>query len=434
MISGAPVRQGLAARVRPAKAKLPESMERVQAAAEVMVLPGSPLPDPEHGLQVLQQHVSRLQHFEDLLRQTKRSPATAAGSLYITSPDIVSPCTAEPFKVVPFTSRADPLTAPPSHKLVRTLKCALAARDPLMRSPLSVGPRPAWEGTTELLLNSPFTRANYATKVVKVTEAADTPYSPLETTCAAKLASCDDNDHAQDEEIEHMIVELGFASGPSFRTRLSFSNACTAQQVQPMVGQTSDVCASSTSVVGDHDTDNETEELDVVVDGFDEQEGMGSAVLSHYLFPATDEQAQPSSVRLHTVAARGDVAIILQLLQQDCFVDMADSGGRSALMYAVHFEQLDSVKTLMANKAAIDHQAHDGTTALHYAAFAGSSAMFTTLLKYQASFLLPDLEGRTAIHWATHNRSTAPLQELLKTDNYGNLNAKDGAGMTPAMW
>ena len=352
-----------------------------------------------------------------------------------------------PGKVVPFSPKT-PLAAPPSHKLLSTVKRALTrARDPLHRTPLSTGPRVAWDGA--FACDSPLARpANAITiKVASAEPAARSAAktsAPSATPRLAAAAAADDDD--DDLEVLQLVEELGLdgsfwskrrAATPA-KTKTPARKAQTPAQKpqtpakdinEPIPGKRREppppppaaAVADITPCDTADDTDDEADE----------------SLVPTRLFPAQDENAEPNSVLLHTAVAQGNLSLMARVLQMGFVVDSPDSGGRSALMYAVHYEQVDCVKALLARGANVNHQAADGSTALHYAAFSGSLAMQQLLLKHQADPLLADHEQRTAVHWSAHNPAATHMHELLKLGHgrgAQQLNLRDGAGMTPAMW
>lgn len=144
-----------------------------------------------------------------------------------------------------------------------------------------------------------------------------------------------------------------------------------------------------------------------------------------------------SAPPLHTAAARGTVKELQKLVKkQKSDINQGDKQGRTALMYAMRFQQMGAVSWLLSNGADINKQTNDKSTVLHYTAFEGTGEAVRYLLNRRANFRLKDNEGRTPLHWAMHNFRAKVLNELLAEPSLtlDDLNARDNTMMTPAMW
>lgn len=114
-------------------------------------------------------------------------------------------------------------------------------------------------------------------------------------------------------------------------------------------------------------------------------------------------------------------------------MDVADSEGRTPLMYVAHNNQLQAVKMLVESGAKVNMAALDGSTVLHQAAYSGSIQVLSLLLSLGADgmmqvsslHLLPlpllltsfpclqDNEGRTPLHWCSNNPNARAIGIIL---------------------
>ncbi|XP_059178384.1 serine/arginine repetitive matrix protein 1-like isoform X2 [Physella acuta] len=129
----------------------------------------------------------------------------------------------------------------------------------------------------------------------------------------------------------------------------------------------------------------------------------------------------------------GDIDLISELLHQDpgC-ADSVDGLGRTGIMYAVHFNQHETLRFLLEQKSDVNTQAHDGSTALHRACHDGNHVGLQLLVDYGGDLDICDVQGRAPIHWAVTTRSTECLQILLAHQAFCGIRDKDG--LTPSMW
>jgi hypothetical protein len=94
-------------------------------------------------------------------------------------------------------------------------------------------------------------------------------------------------------------------------------------------------------------------------------------------------------------------------------IDCVDGHGRTALMHAVHWCQVDCARLLLHEGANINIQAPDGSTALHQAVYSSTPNVVDMLLHHQADPHHKDNQGQSPLHWATNNQSIKVLSYLM---------------------
>nr|XP_006815811.1 PREDICTED: neurogenic locus notch homolog protein 1-like [Saccoglossus kowalevskii] len=125
--------------------------------------------------------------------------------------------------------------------------------------------------------------------------------------------------------------------------------------------------------------------------------------------------------------------LIKQLIANDTeSVNTDDSLGRTAVMYAVHFKQMECLKFLLSKKADVNRTANDGSTAVHRAIIDNTIPAVELLIQYNADVTIQDSQGRAPVHWATTAEDVDCLEILLKCNV--NVNVRDIDGLTPSMW
>ncbi|XP_064619722.1 uncharacterized protein LOC135483113 isoform X2 [Lineus longissimus] len=132
-------------------------------------------------------------------------------------------------------------------------------------------------------------------------------------------------------------------------------------------------------------------------------------------------------------AKSGDNELIQDLAVKNInVINDVDAIGRTPLMYAVHFEQYESVKCLINLGADVNACAHDGSTSIHRACHDGLSKAADLLIEANCDVQIQDQLGRAPIHWAVV--SPAPDCLMLLIQNYANVNIRDMDGASPCMW
>ncbi|CAH1802034.1 unnamed protein product [Owenia fusiformis] len=132
-------------------------------------------------------------------------------------------------------------------------------------------------------------------------------------------------------------------------------------------------------------------------------------------------------------AKEGDDELIIQLVEKDGdSLFEVDALGRTALMYAAHYNQKDTLEILLEHNIDVNAEANDGSTAAHRACHDGHTDILKLLLDYSADVLLQDTQGRAPIHWACYTQKTDCLRLLIERG--ANVNQRDCEGLTPCMW
>ncbi len=145
--------------------------------------------------------------------------------------------------------------------------------------------------------------------------------------------------------------------------------------------------------------------------------------------------ASPADMRLVVAAKNRDEQAVKSLLKNRSQIDVnaADSEGMTALLWAAHWDDLDTAKCLVemgANAKAVN--AFDHTTALHEAATFGDSQLMTVLLKAGADVNAVRGQGDTPLMVAA--RAGVPEAVKLLLDHGAIVDAREGTyGETPLM-
>ncbi|XP_021377640.1 espin-like isoform X2 [Mizuhopecten yessoensis] len=129
----------------------------------------------------------------------------------------------------------------------------------------------------------------------------------------------------------------------------------------------------------------------------------------------------------------GNFEMCVELIQNDIScIEEQDGIGRTALIYAVHFDVFDILKCLLESGVEVNATAHDGSTALHQACHDANHKALSMLLQYGGDFTMQDTQGRAPIHWAVTTKSTECLKYLI--GHNADVNSRDKDGLSPCMW
>jgi ankyrin repeat protein len=142
--------------------------------------------------------------------------------------------------------------------------------------------------------------------------------------------------------------------------------------------------------------------------------------------------AQPD-LRLVNAAADQDKTLVRTLLKQGADVNAPRADGSTALLWAAHWDDLETVDLLLRAGAKVNAADDHGVTPLAQAAENASLPMIEKLLKAGANPNATEISGRTPLMVATH---TANLQVLKALIAHGaNVNAATSETKTTAlMW
>jgi uncharacterized protein len=109
----------------------------------------------------------------------------------------------------------------------------------------------------------------------------------------------------------------------------------------------------------------------------------------------------------------GDVETLVEQHQAD--IDEIDSnGGRTALDYAVSFDNVELAHFLLDHRAHVDARDKLGNTALHWAAQLGKLDMMRLLIEAKATIDIQSREGLTPIMEAADQGQVAAVRLLLQ--------------------
>jgi uncharacterized protein len=123
-----------------------------------------------------------------------------------------------------------------------------------------------------------------------------------------------------------------------------------------------------------------------------------------------------------SAAKEGDSAQVIKLARGSD-VNLRDSDGSTALMWAVRRDDLASARALLRAGARVDESNVNGVTALHLACADGSAAMIGLLLKSGADIEKRDGAGETPLMSAIRSGDIAATRELL--DRGAQVDARD---------
>ena len=137
--------------------------------------------------------------------------------------------------------------------------------------------------------------------------------------------------------------------------------------------------------------------------------------------------------RLVLAAARSDVAVVRQLLNQRVDVNAADGEGTTPLHWSVWADNLTIADELIRAGARVTAANAFGVTPVYLAAEHGNAAMVRRLLDAGASVNTADQTGDTILMAAIRSRSRDVVQLLLERGAQVNV-AEPEVGHTALMW
>ncbi|KAJ4434955.1 hypothetical protein ANN_23527 [Periplaneta americana] len=127
--------------------------------------------------------------------------------------------------------------------------------------------------------------------------------------------------------------------------------------------------------------------------------------------PTETAAPEQTDVSFHHRAGQGEITDLDIEQEQD--VDVKDSNGLSALMWASAYGQLPTVQLLLQHKANVDLQGPEGETPLLLAAAGGHHEVVRLLLSEGAAVNHSDEVGNTALMYAAHGDHPHCTNELL---------------------
>jgi ankyrin repeat protein len=136
---------------------------------------------------------------------------------------------------------------------------------------------------------------------------------------------------------------------------------------------------------------------------------------------ATMAMASGSDLRLVNAVADQDHAAVLALLKQRVDVSAARPDGATALLFAAHFDDLETVDLLLRSGANVNAADEHGVTPLVEACENTSLAMVQRLLKAGANPNAAQTSGLTALMMAAHTGNLPVVKALIASG--ANVNA-----------
>jgi uncharacterized protein len=132
-------------------------------------------------------------------------------------------------------------------------------------------------------------------------------------------------------------------------------------------------------------------------------------------------------------AKRADRAAALAALDLKPDPNLADSDGSTALLWAVHNDDLELVKRLIAAGARVDAANAYGATPMSESAVVANVAVLEALLAAGANVDSPNAEGQTALMVVARSSNVAAAELLIERG--ANVNAREERkGQTALMW
>jgi uncharacterized protein len=136
--------------------------------------------------------------------------------------------------------------------------------------------------------------------------------------------------------------------------------------------------------------------------------------------------------RLADAAEKQDREAILAALDDAVDVNAVQADGMSALHWAVHFDDLETSKRLIASGADVNRKTRYEVTPLSIACLDGNSSIVETLLEAGADPNTALRGGETALMTAARTGKPELVRVLIARGAY--VNAKEKSGQTALMW
>ncbi len=136
---------------------------------------------------------------------------------------------------------------------------------------------------------------------------------------------------------------------------------------------------------------------------------------------------------LVAAAKSADHAAALRALEQKADPNLADSDGSTALLWAVHHDDVELVKKLIAAGADVKIANVYGATPMSEAAIVADAAVLDALLRAGADVDSPNADGQTTLMVVARTSNVAAADLLIK--HGANVNAREARkGQTALMW
>ena len=111
----------------------------------------------------------------------------------------------------------------------------------------------------------------------------------------------------------------------------------------------------------------------------------------------------------HDAARKGDVSKVIDMVEAGMPVDIADTNGETALMWAASHNSTDIVRFLLMKGADVDKRNPVGDTALHDASYKNHTDAIRILLQHRATRDIKNDKGNSPIILARHKEAVRLL-------------------------
>lgn len=128
-------------------------------------------------------------------------------------------------------------------------------------------------------------------------------------------------------------------------------------------------------------------------------------------FPDVVDARDPAhgNVILHVASSKGNIPLIMFLIQQGANINIPDMHGNTALHYAVDRSRKDAILCLLNNGAIVNQQDYKGNSPIHVACVNNDFEMVKLLLSKNADPELTDLNN----HFPRDKTKLYPIQNII---------------------
>ncbi len=130
-----------------------------------------------------------------------------------------------------------------------------------------------------------------------------------------------------------------------------------------------------------------------------------------------NESGKETPLTAVSTEAKGNVEIAQLLIERGADVNIKNSEGRTALMYAAERNHIDYMNLLLKEGAEVNVQDYQGMTALMYASESVRLNAVELLIKNKAQVGTKDSEGRTALMHVAIGSAGATIRDTFSVEN-----------------